>query len=77
MISLPPEAEYPMKTLNDLDLLSKFNATNFSVTSDFQTGHLADSEQFKEGIHFANFGQVTIDPTCFHLLTLDSSQLFY
>ena len=34
-------------------------------------------EQFKVDIHFANFGQVRIDPICSLLLTLDRSQLFY
>ena len=34
-------------------------------------------EQFKVDIHFANFGQVRIDPICFLFLTLDMSQLFY
>ena len=40
---------------------------------DFQTGHFADFEQFRVDIHFANFGQVKIDPICFFLLTLDRS----
>ena len=32
---------------------------------DFQTGHIADFEQFKIDSHFADFGKIKIDPTCF------------
>ena len=34
-------------------------------------------EQFKDNIHFANSGQLKMDPICSSLLTLDRSQLFY
>ena len=37
---------------------------------DSQIAHLADIEQFKIDSHFADFGQLDIDPTCLYLLTL-------
>ena len=43
----------------------------------FQTSHFADNEQFKNDIHFANFGQVRIDAICSLKLNLDMPQLFY
>ena len=64
---------------NDVYLLSKFDVSSFSVNwryIDSQTSHFADVEQFKNDIHFANFGDVRIDPVCSLLLTLDMSQLF-
>ena len=42
---------------------------------DFQTGHFDDFEQFNYDSHFANFGQVNIDPICLFLLSLGKSQL--
>ena len=44
---------------------------------DFQTGHLADFEQFKIDSHFAYFGKVKTEPLCLFLLTLGRSYLFY
>ena len=43
--------------------MSKFDVSNFSMTEykDFQTGHFADSEQFKTDSHFMDLGQVNID----------------
>ena len=35
---------------------------------DFQICHIADFEQFRVDIHFANFGQVKTDPICSFLL---------
>ena len=63
MTSLPHEAEYPMEP--------------FQCLPTFQIGYFADLEQFKVDIHFANFGQVEIDPICSFLLTWDRSHLFY
>ena len=55
--------------------MSKFDVSNFSMTEykDFQTGHFADSEQFKIDSHFVDFGQVNIDSICLYLLDLGSS----
>ena len=39
----------------------------------FSNWSFADFDQFKVNIHFANFGQVKIDPICSLLLTLDRS----
>ena len=66
-------------SLNEVYLLSKFDVSSIFVNGgiDSQTGHFADIEQFKVGIHFAVFGQVNIDPNCSLLLSLDKSQLFY
>ena len=61
--------------LNEVYLQSKF-AVDWRY-SDFQTGHFAEFKQFKVDIHFADIGQVTIDPTHSLFLTLDRSQLFY
>ena len=61
--------------LNEVYLQSKF-AVDWRY-SDFQTGHFADFKHFKVDIHFADVGQVTIDPTHSLFLTLDRSQLFY
>ena len=36
---------------------------------DFQISHLAEFEQFKADIYFANFGQVKIDPIRSFLLS--------
>ena len=43
---------------------------------DFQTGHFADFEQFKDDNYFVIFEQVKIDSIPSLLLTLDSSQFF-
>ena len=61
--------------LNEVYLQSKF-AVDWRY-SYFQTGHFAEFKQFKVDIHFADIGQVTIDPTHSLFLTLDRSQLFY
>ena len=44
---------------------------------DFQTGHFAGFEQFKVGIHSANFGQVEGEPIRSLLWTVDRSQFSY
>ena len=46
------------------------------MTRDFQSGNFANFEQFKIDSHFAEFGQVKIDPNCVSLLTLGRSQIF-
>ena len=43
MTSLPPVAEYPMEPMNNIYLLPKFDVSGFSMTSDSQTGNIADS----------------------------------
>ena len=62
-------------TFNDVCLLSKFNVSNFSVTGDidFQTGHVADFEQFKVENYFADLELVKIDSISSLLLTIGSS----
>ena len=42
---------------------------------DFQTVYFADFEQFKNDIHFANFGQANIDPSRSFLVTLNRSAI--
>ena len=43
----------------------------------FQTGYLADFEQFKIDSHFICFGQVEIDPSSLLLPTLGWAQFLY
>ena len=67
-MSLPSEMEQPMKHFEwDLSAVQiwYFQLLHDWRYIDFQTGHFADFEQFKVDIHFANFGQVKIDPICF------------
>ena len=78
--TLPPEAEYPMEPFKwGLPAVQIWWFKLFCdwKYSDFQIGHFAGFEQSKVDIHFADFGQVKIDPTCSFSLTLDRSQLFY
>ena len=77
MTSVPPDARYPKEPfewgLPDavyvIELLQNLRYIGF------QTGHFADFEQFKVNSHFAEFGQVEIDPYCLYLPTLSKSQL--
>ena len=62
--------------MNEVYLLCKFDVSSFSMTRDFQSGNFANFEQFKIDSHFAEFGQVKIDPNCVSLLTLGRSQIF-
>ena len=43
---------------------------------DFQAGHFAAFEQFKIDSHFANFGQVKINPTCSTILLWEGHGYF-
>ena len=43
---------------------------------DFQTDYFADVKQFTIDSHFADVGQVIIDPTDIFLVTLGRLQLF-
>ena len=78
MTSLPPEAEYPMEPFRwclPAVQIWCFYLLHAWRYIDFETGHFTDFEHFKVDIHFANFGQVKIDPICSFLLTLNRLQL--
>ena len=63
--------------MNEIYLLSKLDVSGFSMAKDFQIGKFADFEQFKIDSHYANFGQVRIDPNCSSLLTLGRSVIYW
>ena len=48
-------------------------STWLDIYIDFQIDHFVDLEQFKIDSHFANFGQVKIDPIESVLMTLGRS----
>ena len=79
MISVLPEAGYPIEpfewSLHTVQIWCVCLLQDWRLTN-FKTGHFNDSGQFKVYSHFADFGQIKIDPFNLFLLALGRSQSF-